>query len=43
VDDEIDLLRAARRHRLDLLDRRRSRPWSALVLRRSGGGPRRTT
>jgi ribosomal protein L11 methyltransferase len=36
VDDEADLLRAARRHRLLLLDKRRSRPWSALVLRRSG-------
>ena len=41
VDDETDLLRAARRHRLALVDRRRSRPWSALVLRRSGGGSRR--
>ncbi len=41
VDDETDLLRAARRLRLALVDRRRSRPWSALVLRRSGGGSRR--
>ncbi len=41
VDDEADLLRAARRHRLALVDRRRSRPWSALVLRRSGGRSRR--
>jgi ribosomal protein L11 methyltransferase len=36
VDDEVDLLGAARRHRLVLVDRRRSRPWSALVLRRNG-------
>jgi ribosomal protein L11 methyltransferase len=40
VDDEVDLVRAARRHRLVLVDRRRSRPWSAVVLRRSGGGSR---
>jgi len=40
VDDEVDLVRTARRHRFTLVDRRRSRPWSALVLRRSGGGSR---
>jgi len=43
VDDEVDLMRAARRHRFALVDRRRSRPWSALVLRRSGPERRGTS
>jgi ribosomal protein L11 methyltransferase len=40
VSDEVDLLRAARRHRLGLIDRRRTRPWSALVLRREANATR---
>ena len=38
VEDEAALLQSAGRHRLTLIDRTRSRPWSALVLRLSGGG-----
>ena len=34
AEDEAGLLRAARRHRLALVERRRARPWSSLVLRR---------
>jgi ribosomal protein L11 methyltransferase len=42
VSDESDLLRAARRLGLGLIDRRRTRPWSALVLRRAPKRTRRT-
>jgi len=40
VEDEPFLLKTARRHRLVLVERRRSRPWSALVLRRPTRRPR---